>query len=204
MALVLYVGTKHLSSWSLRPFLALVQSGLPFETRTIALDRPTSRADILRVTPSGKVPVLHDGDLAIWDSLAICEYLAERAPSLWPADRVARARARTISAEMHSGFAALRQHMPMQLLEQRHGQGHTPDALADAARVHAIWRDALGRSGGPLLFGDFSIADAMFAPVVTRFQTYGIELDASCRAYVAAVEALPAMKRWRAEAAAEV
>jgi glutathione S-transferase len=199
MALVLYVGTKHLSSWSLRPFLALVQSGLPFETRTIALDRPTSRADILRVTPSGKVPVLHDGDLAIWDSLAICEYLAERVPSLWPADRVARARARTISAEMHSGFAALRQHMPMQLLEPRHGQGHTPDALADAARVQAIWRDALGRSGGPLLFGDFSIADAMFAPVVTRFQTYGVELDASCRAYVASVEALPAMKRWRAE-----
>ncbi len=203
MTLVLYVGTKHTSSWSLRPFLALVQSGLPFETRTIALDQPTSRAEMLRVSPSAKVPVLHDGELAIWDSLAICEYLAERVPALWPADRIERARARTIAAEMHSGFAALRQHMPMELLQQRHGQGHVPEALADAARVQAIWRDALGRSGGPLLFGDFSITDAMFAPVVTRFQTYGVDLDASCRAYVASVEALPGMKRWRAEARAE-
>jgi glutathione S-transferase len=153
------------------------------------------------------VPVLHDGGLVIWDSLAICEYAHELAPAaqLWPTDRAARARARAASAEMHSGFAALRRDMSMNLVEDRRGRGHTPDALADARRVHTIWREALATSGsgGPFLFGAFSIADAMFAPVTTRFTTYGVELDAPCAAYVAAIAAHPAMQRWTAEARAE-
>jgi glutathione S-transferase len=139
----------------------------------------------------------------IWDSLAICEYIAEQVPTLWPSDRKARARARSVSAEMHSGFAPLRQNMPMDVLSHKPGQGHTPEALADAKRVQAIWRECLAPSGGPFLFGAFSIADAMFAPVTTRFTTYGVDMDPASRAYVDAVAALPAMKQWRADAERE-
>jgi glutathione S-transferase len=151
------------------------------------------------------VPVLHHDGLVIWDSLAICEYAHELFPQagLWPEERARRARARAISAEMHAGFAALRQHMPMNLDAQKPGEGHTPEVLADAARVQAIWREALAASGGPFLFGGFTIADAMFAPVTTRFTTYGVALDAGCRAYVEAIAALPAMKAWRADAERE-
>jgi glutathione S-transferase len=188
----------------MRPYLALAHAGLPFETRTILLDRPETRAEIAAVTPAGRVPVLHDGDLVIWDSLAICEYVAELAPAarLWPADRPARARARSLAAEMHAGFAALRRDMPMDLHARRPGVGHTAAALADATRVLASWRECLA-AGGPFLFGTFTIADAMFAPVVTRFVTYGVELDPRCRAYADAVLALPAMRQWYADAAAE-
>lgn len=202
MALTLYVGNKRKSSWSLRPYLALAQTGLPFETTTIFLDGPNTRADLKRVTPAGRVPVLHHDGLVIWDSLAICEYLHELAPAakLWPADRTQRARARSISAEMHSGFAAMRSAMSMDLAVDHHGEGHTPEALADAARVMDIWREALAASGGPFLFGAFTIADAMFAPVTTRFTTYGVALDATCRAYVDAIAALPAMHAWRRDA----
>jgi glutathione S-transferase len=204
--LVLYIGTRALSSWSLRPYLALAHTGLRFEAREILLDYGAkSRAEIAKVSPSGRVPCLHHGDLVVWDSLAICEYVHELAPEagLWPADRAARARARAVSAEMHAGFAALRQHMSMQLVEDRAGQGHHPDALADAARVMEIWRDCRARvpaGAGPFLFGAFTIADAMFAPVVTRFATYGVALDAVCSSYAAAVESLPAMQAWRREA----
>lgn len=203
--LTLYVGSKRYSSWSLRPYLALAHTGAPFETVTILLDRPTTRDEIAKVNPAGKVPVLHHDGLVIWDSLAICEYANEVFPDagLWPADRSARARARSISAEMHSGFVALRRDMPMDLCASKPGQGHTPEALADARRVQATWRDALAASGGPFLFGNFTIADAMFAPVTTRFVTYGVDLDATCRAYVDAVAALPAMRDWHAAAAAE-
>ena len=201
--MILYVGTKHKSSWSLRPYLALAHAGIPFETRTIVLDRASSKADIAAVTPAGRVPVLHDGELVIWDSLAICEYAAELAPSLWPADRGARARARRIACEMHSGFAALRRDMPMDLLAELPGTGHTAEALADAERVQAIWREALAASGGPFLFGAFSIADAMFAPVTTRFTTYGVPMDGACSAYVSTVQSSPAFQRWKAEAIAE-
>ena len=201
--MILYVGTKHKSSWSLRPFMALAHAELPFETRTIALDRPDSKAQIAAVTPAGRVPVLHDGAVVIWDSLAICEYAAELAPSLWPADRAQRARARSLACEMHSGCPAIRRDMPMALLDALPGVGHTPEALADAARLQEIWRAALAASGGPFLFGAFSIADAMFAPVTTRFTTYGVPLDAPCAAYVAAVQGHAAFKRWRAEAIAE-
>lgn len=205
MTLTLYVGNKRYSSWSLRPYLALAHAGLPFEDRTIWLRRPDTATEIAKVNPAGRLPVLvHDG-FTVWDSLAICEYVNELAPAakLWPADPARRARARSISAEMHSGFQALRQHMSMDLCSDLRGQGQVPEALADARRVQNIWREQLAASGGPFLFGGFTIADAMFAPVTTRFTTYGVELDATCRAYVDAVAALPAMAAWRTAAAAE-
>lgn len=205
MTLHLYVGTKRYSSWSLRPYVALVQAGAVFETRTILLDQTATRDEIGKVNPAGKVPVLHHDGVVIWDSLAICEYVHELYPGakLWPEDRTKRALARSVSAEMHSGFAAMRQAMTMDLGESRPGQGHTPEALADVRRIQAIWREQLGASGGPFLFGAFSIADAMFAPVTTRFTTYGVDLDETCRAYVDAVAALPAMKQWQKDAEAE-
>jgi glutathione S-transferase len=205
MSLTLYVGSKRYSSWSLRPYLALAQTGAQFECKTILLDQEDTRGKIAAVNPAGKVPVLHHDNLVVWDSLAICEYLSELYPDakLWPADRAARAKARSVSAEMHSSFAALRRDMPMDIHSSLPGQGHTAEALADARRVMAIWREALSASGGPFLFGAFSIADAMFAPVTTRFVTYGVDLDATCRAYIDAVHALPAMKQWVADAAKE-
>lgn len=205
MSLTLYVGSKRYSSWSLRPYLALTQAGGPFETVTILLDQDDTKAKIGAVNPAGRVPVLHDDGLVIWDSLSICEYVAELHPhaKLWPVDRTARARARSISSEMHSGFAALRRDMPMDVISKKPGEGHTPDAIADARRVMQIWHEALESSNGPYLFGHFTIADAMFAPVTTRFTTYGVEMDARCRAYVDAVHALPAFKQWVADAAAE-
>jgi glutathione S-transferase len=205
MPLLLYIGNRRYSSWSLRPFLALAHTGEPFETRMVLLDEPDSKAQIAKVNPAGKVPVLYHADVAIWDSLAICEYVAELFPAakLWPADRAQRARARAISAEMHAGFPAMRQHMWMDLHARKPGVGHTPEALADVRRVQDIWREALANSGGPFLFGAFTIADAMYAPVTTRFTTYGVDLDAPCRAYVEAIASLPAMQRWLAEAASE-
>ncbi len=198
MTMTLYVGTPAKSSWSLRPYLALAHTGAAFERKTIELDRSDTAAQLLALSPTGRAPVLvHDG-LVIPDSLAICEYVAELFPEaqLWPRDRAARARARAVSCEMHAGFAALRRDLPMDLLEAHHGQGQTPEAAADIRRVHQLWHAALADSGGPFLFGSFTIADAMFAPVATRFTTYGVELDATCRRYVAALAALPAMSRW--------
>jgi glutathione S-transferase len=205
MSLTLYVGSKRYSSWSLRPYLALAHAGASFETKTILLDQADTKANIAAVNPAARVPVLHHDQQIVWDSLAICEYVAELHPdaNLWPTARSERARARCVSAEMHSGFPALRREMPMDLLSQKPGKGHTPDALADARRVQAIWREQLGASAGPFLFGGFTIADAMFAPVATRFVTYGVELDATCRAYVDAIYALPAMQTWLADAALE-
>ncbi|HET9625478.1 MAG TPA: glutathione S-transferase family protein [Kofleriaceae bacterium] len=205
MTLTLFVGSKRYSSWSLRPYLALVHSGLAFDCKTILLDRETTKAEIIHVNPAGKVPVLHHDGLVVWDSLAICEYVNELAPEaqLWPADRAARAKARAVSAEMHSSFAALRSHMSMDVVADKRGQGHVPEALADARRIMAIWNEAIAASGGPFLYGAFSIADALFAPVTTRFTTYGVELDATSRTYVAAVAALPGMQAWRRDAANE-
>ncbi len=204
--LILYIGNRRYSSWSLRPYLALAASGLRFEARVIELDQPETAANLLAVNPAGRVPVLHHGALVVHDSLAICEYVAELAPDagLWPADRSPRARARAVVAEMHSGFAALRGAMPQDLIGRYPGTGHTLAALADAARVQAIWREARGRAdGGPFLFGGFTIADAFFAPVVGRFVTYGVALDAPCQAYADAVWALPAFAPWREAAALE-
>ena len=205
MALTLFVGSKRLSSWSLRPYLALAHAGADFKTEVILLDQPETKAKILAVNPAGRVPVLHDTDLVIQDSLAICEYVAELYPTaaLWPADRATRARARAVSAEMHSGFQALRQQMPMELVTRKPGQGRTPESLADIVRVQEIWKTALAASGGPFLFGAFTIADAMFAPIATRFETYAVDLAPACRAYVDTLHALPAMRAWHADAARE-
>jgi glutathione S-transferase len=198
----LYVGSKRYSSWSLRPYLALAHSGLAFETKVILLDQPTTKAEILAVNPTGKIPVLHDDALVIWDSLAICEYAHELAGNLWPADRATRARARAISAEMHSGFTALRMNMGMDICAT-YTKPQPPEALADARRVMDIWRDALAASGGPFLFGGYTIADAMYAPIAGRFRSYGIELDASARAYSDAIFADPAWQAWQRDADAE-
>lgn len=205
MTLELVVGSKRYSSWSLRPYLALAHAGADFTTKTILLDRSDSKAQLLAASPSGKVPVLRDGALVFGESLAICEYAAELYPAagLWPDDRATRARARAVATEMHAGFAALRREMPMDLCAHKPGVGRTPDSLADIARVVAVWREAIEASGGPFLFGTFTIADAMFAPVTTRFTTYAVELDDVCTAYVRATAELPAMRAWRADAERE-
>jgi glutathione S-transferase len=205
MSLTLYVGSRRYSSWSMRPYLVLSHARAPFEAKTILLDQQDTRQNIAKVTPAGRVPVLHHDGLVLWDSLAICEYAAEVFPeaALWPADRMLRATARSVCAEMHAGFEALRRDMPMDLCASKPGVGHTAEALADARRVMEIWRDALAASGGPFLFGAFTIADAMYGPVATRFTTYGVEVDPGCRAYVDALLGLPAMKQWYADAERE-
>jgi len=203
--LKLVCGDRNYSSWSLRPWLAIKQAGLPFEEVFIRLRDSGTRAEIYKYSPSGKVPCLIDGDTTVWDSLAICEYLAEVEPSLWPADRAARAEARSISAEMHSGFAGFRNSMPMEIHALKPFDGRTAEAAADIARIIAIWESCLSRfaANGPFLFGAFSIADAMFAPVVWRFLTYAVELPPASRAWVEVMCALPAMQLWRAGALAE-
>ena len=201
----LLIGNKNYSSWSLRPWLAMKVAGIAFEEERIPLYLPESKARILAVNPAGKVPCLVDGALRVWDSLSILEYLAETHPQLWPADRTARALARSVSAEMHSGFAQLRTHMSMNIRRSLPGRGRTPESLAEAARIMALWSDCRARhgAGGPFLFGAFSNADAMYAPVVLRFRTYAVELPPDCDAYAQAVLALPAMREWIAAAERE-
>lgn len=205
--LTLIIGNKAFSSWSLRPWLALKHTGLPFDEILIPLRQPDTAARIAEHSPSGRVPCLRDGDRVIWDSLAICEYLAEIAPAagLWPEDAGARAVARSVSAEMHSGFVGLRTHMSMDLKAMRPGVGRNAESEADIARVLELWRATRERFGadGPFLFGRFSIADAMYAPVVTRLITYGVELDDVGSAYAEAVMALPAIREWVDAAKAE-
>jgi glutathione S-transferase len=203
--LKLVVGDRNFSSWSLRPWLAAKQAGLPFDEVTVRLRAADAKAAILKHSPSGKVPCLIDGPTLVWDSLAICEYLAELAPALWPADRAARAEARSVSAEMHAGFTALRQNMGMEIRAAKPGEGHSPEVDADIARIVAIWESCRQRfaAGGPFLFGAFSIADAMYAPVVWRFQTYAVALPPASQAWTAAMRALPAMREWQAGALAE-
>ncbi|HEY1551065.1 MAG TPA: glutathione S-transferase, partial [Kofleriaceae bacterium] len=151
MSLTLYVGNKRYSSWSLRPYLALAHAGASFTTELILLDQPDTKAKIVSINPAGKVPALHDGDLVIGESLAICEYVAELYPTagLWPDDRAERARARAVATEMHGGFAALRREMSMDLGAKKPGAGRSPESLADIARVTQLWRDQLAVSGGP-------------------------------------------------------
>ncbi len=203
--LKLVIGDHNYSSWSLRPWLAMKQAGLQFEEIKIRLDSPGTKADIYKHSPSGKVPCLIDGETVVWDSLAICEYLAETVPSLWPDDRQARAEARSISAEMHSGFSGLRRSMPMNIRASKPYKEHKADVTADIERIVGIWESCRNRfaSDGPFLFGRFSIADAMFAPVVWRFLTYAVELPPASRAWVETMRALPAMEEWRAGALAE-
>lgn len=205
--LTLAIGNKNYSSWSMRPWLLLRQAGIPFEEIRIPLYRPDSAAQLAAWSPSGRVPALHDGDIQVWDSLAICEYLAERFPDkeLWPLDAAARAVARSVSAEMHAGFVALREHMSMNIRARRPGLGRTPESLADVARIVSIWTDCRARfgKGGDFLFGRFCIADAMYAPVVLRFRTYDVKLDGAAKDYAGTVLALPALQAWVADAEAE-
>lgn len=205
--LTLVIGNKNYSSWSLRSWLAMKQSGLDFVEVRIPLDMPTTHQEIRRYSPSGRVPVLRDGELTVWESLAICEYVAERfAPQLWPEDTAARAVARSVSAEMHAGFERLRESMPMDCRARLCLLGMNPHVQADIDRIIAIWHECRHSFGscGEFLFGHFTIADAMFAPIVSRFITYEVKLDAVAQAYVEAVWALPAMQEWVAAASSEV
>ncbi len=204
----LVIGNKNYSSWSLRGWLMAKIAGIDFEEIVIPLDLPETQVSVRKHSPSGKVPVLLHRGLAIWESLAIAEYLNDMKPeaSLWPPAVAARAHARAISAEMHAGFAELRDKMPMNIRASYPGKGMTPAVRADIERITGLWRDSRKRFAGAapkddgFLFGAFSAADAMYAPVVTRFQTYGVKVDSETEAYCAAVLAHPAMKEW-AEAA---
>jgi glutathione S-transferase len=205
MSYRLVIGDKNISSWSLRPWLAMRHAGIPFDEINIKLRQPESQAKILRYSPAGKVPTLLVGGRTIWDSLAILEFLAEAHPEarLWPAAREARALARSAAAEMHSGFAALREHCSMDLLA-RLPMASLPDPVAaEVRRIVALWRDCRVRYGGsgPFLFGAFSAADAMYAPVASRLRTYLPDLapygdDGTAQTYVDALFALPAMAEW--------
>lgn len=206
--LTLIIGNKNHASWSLRAWLALKATGQPFEEIKIILRRPETKAEILLHSPAGRVPALKHGDLTIWDSLAICEYVAETWPEakLLPEDARARAVARSVMCEMHSGFVNLRTDLPMDInklgsLPRTAGE----EAKLEIARVQQIWQDCRGRFGadGAFLFGGFTIADAMYAPVATRLRTYGIVMDPVAEAYVNALYAMPAMQEWIAAAAKE-
>jgi len=207
--LTLVIGNKNYSSWSLRPWLALRMAGLDFDEVRVPLYAPGSHDAILRHSPAGKVPVLRDGDVTVWDSLAICEYVAELAPQagLWPGDRAQRAHARSISAEMHAGFAALRSAMPMNLRIERARLAAPPSAAvqADVARITAIFEECRARYGaaGDFLFGRFTIADAMFAPVAMRFRSYSVTLPPRAQAYADALSALAPMREWVVAGVAE-
>ena len=206
--LTLVIGNKNYSSWSLRPWLLLKQAGIPFREQYIPIRSEAWQSRILDLSPSGKVPALIHGDVRAWDSLAICEYLAERFPEnqLWPAAIAARAEARSVSAEMHSGFQALRQNMFMNIRRRMPTRGRTPEALADIDRIVAIWNDCRARhgSGGPFLFGAFSIADAMYAPIALRFETYAVQTKGAASDYAQTLLALPALQEWVAAAHAEI
>ena len=210
--ITIVLGNKNYSSWSLRPWLALKHAGAAFDEVVIPLYRDGSKEKILSWSPAGKVPILRHGDIIVWESLAICEYLADGFPAalLWPQDRGPRAVARSVSTEMHGGFATLRQNLPMDMSRRHPGAERIEKAQADIDRVTTIWRECrqcFGAAGatvkGPFLFGGFTIADAMYAPIATRFLTYGVTLDPVCAAYVDAVMDLPAMREWGAAAAAE-
>jgi len=200
----LYIGNKNYSSWSMRGWLMMKASGGEFEEVLIRLRQPTTKAEVLRHSPSGRVPALVHGDVTVWESLAIGEYLAELFPQakLWHPDRSARAMARSISTEMHAGFSALRTHFPMNVRSSFPNRTPTPEVQADMDRITAIWHDCRTRfeKEGPFLFGDFTNADAMYAPVVSRFRTYKVELDAEAQAYCDAVWSWPAMQEWAAGA----
>ncbi|KQU51894.1 glutathione S-transferase [Bosea sp. Leaf344] len=207
----LIIANKNYSSWSLRPWLLMTEFGVPFEEVLIpfgpSFDDPEWKRAISAFTPAGKVPALVDGEIQVWDSLAIMEYLADRFPdrAIWPREGAARAMARSIAAEMHAGFGALRGACPMNIARVHPERDRGPKVAADVARIAQIWREARSRfgQGGPFLFGAFSAADAMYAPVVARFAGYSVPLDAVCAAYVAAVKDTAGFRSWRMGALAE-
>jgi glutathione S-transferase len=212
--LKLYIGNKNYSSWSMRPWVLLQQSGIAFQEVMVRFDSFEADSNFKKTlqdaTPTGKVPLLVDGNLAVWDTLAIAEYLAEQFPEkhLWPADKAARARARSICAEMHSGFTALRGNCPMNIEAQLAETGaliwrDKPGVRADVQRLVDMWSALLQEHGGPLLFGDFSAADAYFAPVCMRLKTYALPVPPAIAAYVERVCTLPGVKAWIDQALAE-
>jgi glutathione S-transferase len=204
--LTLVIGNKNYSSWSMRPWVAATAFGIPFTEVRLLLDQPDTATNIARYSAAGRVPVLVAGEMTIWDSLAICEYLAEQFPDkhMWPQDVAARAMARSVVAEMHSGFMGLRTAMSMNIKARLPGRGRTADAQADIGRVCEIWEECLARFGHHnFLFGEFTIADAFYAPVVMRFNTYGVALAPALQAYCERVKAHPAVARWVTEALAE-
>jgi len=202
MALHLIIGNKNYSSWSFRPWLAMKVAGIAFEETVISLDAPDFKPRVSAISGSGKVPALADGDVHVWESLAILEYLTEKFPDakLWPADPAARAHARAVATEMHAGFAPLRRHLPMNMWRPVKKRELTGEVEADVARIEALWescRDRFG-NGGPFLFGAFGAVDAMYAPVVARFHTYDVAVGPAARTYMQAVMALPAWQQWTA------
>jgi glutathione S-transferase len=205
MALHLTIGNKNYSSWSLRPWIAMKVAGIPFEETVIPIYVAGSREKFLARSPAGKVPILQDGAVTVWESLAILEYVAETYPqaALWPADRAARAHARAIANEMHGGFQPLRRQCPMNMWRPAKKLELNPDAAANVRRIDAMWSECLERSGGPFLFGTFTAADAMYAPVVSRLHTYAADVGKASAAYMQAVMALPAWQEWCAAALKE-
>jgi glutathione S-transferase len=207
MSFTLVIGNKNYSSWSLRPWIAMKVAGIAFEEILIPLYEPGSREQILKYSPAGKVPILIDGDRAIWDSLSILEYLAEKLPAagLWPANAGARAVARSVAAEMHSGFACLRQHCNMNMWLPPKARPQPPEVFDDVRRIDALWNNCRMRFGqsGPFLFGAFGAADAMYAPVVSRFRNYCLPVSDIAHAYMEAVMALPAWREWVAAGSKE-
>jgi glutathione S-transferase len=210
----LYIANKNYSSWSLRPWLLMAQSGIAFEEIMVPFDDMAAsspfKQTLLPLTPTGQVPVLVDGETVVWDTLAIAEYLAEQFPekTLWPADVRACARARSVCAEMHAGFGALRSHCPMNLEASLPEMGRViwrdqAGVRANVARIVAMWEELLQAHGGPMLFGAFSIADAYYAPVCVRLANFALPVPPAIAAYIERVRALPAMQRWTEAALAE-
>jgi glutathione S-transferase len=202
--MTLVFGNKNYSSWSFRPWIALTVAGIPFTEELIPLYRPGSRERIRAHSPAGKVPILLDGAARVWESIAILEHLAEKFPAagLWPGEAAARAHARSVATEMHGGFAPLRRHCPMNFWRPVMRRELPADVAANVERIDAMWSDCRVRfgTGGPFLFGKFSAADAMYAPVVSRFHTYDVPVSPASRAYMEAVMALPAWTQWRTAA----
>jgi glutathione S-transferase len=203
--LKLLIGNRNYSTWSLRPWLVLKHFGIPFEDEVLQLQGEGWRDVLARRSPSGKVPVLLDGDLAVVETIAIIEYLADRFPEagIWPADIAERARARAAAAEMHAGFQALRSHAPMNLRAAHPGKVNRDSVARDLHRLEALWGELLTRSGGPFLFGAFTAADAMYAPVATRLRTYALPVSDVAAGYVEAIYGLPAFQDWLALALRE-
>ncbi len=204
----LVIANKNYSSWSMRPWLVMTNAGLTFRETIVLLDQPDTAQNIREHSRAGKVPVLHHGDITVWESLAIIEYVAETFPEagIWPRSPRARAVARSVASEMHAGFTALRRTCPMNLRRPRKAVPMDDAAKTDVAAVQTLWRTCRKEfgEGGPFLFGEFSGADAMFAPVVTRFDTYDIAVDDDTRAYMQAVMSLPAFQAWHAAGIKEV
>ena len=207
MTLKLIIGNKNYSSWSLRPWIAMKVAGITFDEEVISLDAKDFKARVTTISGTGKVPALADGNVRVWESLAILEYLAEKYPDgrLWPTDPAPRALARAVAAEMHAGFVPLRRHLPMNMWRPVAPRQLPPEVESNVRRIEAIWGDCRTRygAGGDFLFGKFGAADAMYTPVVSRLHTYAVQVDAAARSYMDAVMALPAWGEWRTAALAE-